>query len=513
MFSLILAADRMPDPVAGPHKKGTPRMRPHGRFAILTLLAFFVFAAPSAASRRRTEAAPRVHGAAQTDLTRKEPYLLYTGFETEMKVVWQLTSTATCSIAWGPDTTYAMGSAQTSEYGSDHQHAYTITGLAPATKYYYRVTTPDVPHSGSFVTAPPASEPDLMFFAYGDTRSYPATHDQVAARMLADIAADPARQTLAVATGDLVLNGDSETDWTSQFFSSSYPNIRRLLATVPFQSAKGNHEESGSLFVKYFPYPFVSGRYWSFDYGPAHFTVVDQYTAYGSGSAQLQWITDDLRNSTKPWKFIVLHEPGWSAGGDHENNPTVQTYIQPLCIQYGVSIVFGGHNHYYARAVVNGVTHITTGGGGAPLYQPNPSYPYIVTCASVNHYCRVTIQGSVLTCEAVTPAGAIVDSFTLQSPATVPVQPQTLTLEEARPNPFTSETLIRWRTTDGNHSSLVILDVAGRRVRTFQAKGPGWHSVRWDGKNDAGRPMGSGLYFYREQPWNSTAEGKVFLVR
>ena len=40
----------------------------------------------------------------------------------------------------------------------------------------------------------------------------------------------------------------------------------------------GNHEGPATLFVKYFPYPFVGGRYWSFDYGPIHVTVVDHPT-------------------------------------------------------------------------------------------------------------------------------------------------------------------------------------------------------------------------------------------
>ena len=133
--------------------------------------------------------------------------------------------------------------------------------------------------------------------------------------------------------------------------------------------------------------------------------MIDQYTSYGPGSAQLQWITSDLSASTKPWKFVVLHEPGWSAGGNHPNNTQVQTDMQPLCLQYGVSIVFGGHNHYYARAVVNGIEHLTIGGGGAPLYTPDPSYPYVVASARAYHYCKIAISGGTLTFQAVTPAG------------------------------------------------------------------------------------------------------------
>jgi hypothetical protein len=45
--------------------------------------------------------------------------------------------------------------------------------------------------------------------------------------------------------------------------------------------------------------------------------------------------------------------------------------------------VFGGHNHYYACAEVNGVIYITTGGGDAPLITPDPSYPNVVTALGI----------------------------------------------------------------------------------------------------------------------------------
>ena len=120
-------------------------------------------------------------------------------------------------------------------------------------------------------------------------------------------------QSIILFVGDLVSNGDNESYWGNQFFDPSYPNILKLLARVPYQVAIGNHEGSGELFVKYFPYPFVAGRYWSFDYGPVHVVVVDQYVDYAPGSAQYQWLEGDPADSTKIWKVILLHEPGWSA--------------------------------------------------------------------------------------------------------------------------------------------------------------------------------------------------------
>jgi len=60
------------------------------------------------------------------DLMRKAPYLVYRGDNTKMRVLWQLILTDTCTIEWGTDTSYSLGSQQTTEFGTDHQHRYTI---------------------------------------------------------------------------------------------------------------------------------------------------------------------------------------------------------------------------------------------------------------------------------------------------------------------------------------------------------------------------------------------------
>ena len=62
---------------------------------------------------------------------------------------------------------------------------------------------------------------------------------------------------------------------------------------------------------------FVFLCYYSFDYGPAHITVVDQYVSFAPGSAQYIWLENDLAASQKLWKFVILHEPAWSAAGGH----------------------------------------------------------------------------------------------------------------------------------------------------------------------------------------------------
>ena len=346
-------------------------------------------------------------------ITHKAPYLIYPGVNTEMQVIWQLNDTYPSNIEWGIDTDYSKGNAKTHEYGKDHQHCYKITDLKTSTKYYYRVIAETDTFAGNFYTGPESEATKVTFFAYGDTRSNPSDHDKVAERIIANYKEDKNAQTIIINRGDLVRNGDDEEDWDRQFFDPSYKNIQELFRTLPYLAVMGNHEKTGQLFAKYYPHPFFSDRYyWSFDYGPAHIVILDQYTPYSSGSAQYKWLEKDLSSTVKPWKFIVMHEPGWSAK-KNRNNPDVQKYIQPLCNTYRVQMVIVGHNHFYARAEVDGVVHITTGGGGAGLYDPDPSFPNIVIVNKSHHFCKIEIDGDSLQFSAIKHDGEIIDEFSL----------------------------------------------------------------------------------------------------
>jgi hypothetical protein len=168
------------------------------------------------------------------------------------------------------------------------------------------------------------------------------------------------------------------------------------------------------VWSKYFWYPYVGNYYWSTDYGPAHFAFIDQYIDYSPGSTQYNWLENDLASTNKEWVFIVLHAPGYSADGYHDDSWDVQNYIQPLCETYGVDIVFAGHNHNYSRCTVNGVTHLTTGGGGAPQVTPDPYYnPYIDACERALHFCKIAINGTQLDATIVRADGSWIETFTL----------------------------------------------------------------------------------------------------
>jgi hypothetical protein len=402
------------------------------------------------------------------------------------------------------------------EFGADHQHSYTMTGLTPGQLYKFRVNFDGTMYTGSFRAAPPAGTTKLKFIAYGDTRTNSSIHNQVVGQLLHSVDVDPERQTMVVSVGDMVTSGDDEASWDNEYFPAVYANIRRLGATLPLQGCMGNHEGSGTLFSKYFPYPFVDGRYWSYDYGPAHFTVVDQYVNYSPGSAQYAWIQNDLATTTQPWRFVVLHEPGWSAGGGHPNNTAVQDFLQPLFVQYGVAIVFTGHNHYYARAIVDGVNHITTGGGGGPLHTPVPGSENVVAFVKSFQYSRITIDGPTLGFAAVN-AGTVLDTFTIHRSAAEAPRPKVsaLVLGQATPNPFNPQTTIRFELPAAGRAKLAVYDLAGHLVRTLvdgdQPAGAG--EVAWNGCDASGRGLPSGTYFARLEAGGDSRTTRMSLVR
>jgi hypothetical protein len=352
---------------------------------------------------------------------RKGPYLLFEGVNTSMAVLWQTTANESNSIRWGTDTAYGMGQATVGVYGSDFQHKHVISGLQPGKMYYYEVVGYG---TGSFRTAPASTATTVKLMAYGDTRSTPAAHEQVAGRMRGVYAADPAFQTISLQAGDWVAN-DTEASWAREWFvsESTYPQMHAIQAEVPIIGCRGNHEGVGTIYRKYFPEPYSAEFYWSFDYGPLHVAVVDQYTADTAGSAQYNWLKSDLAASSKPWKIVLLHAPGWTSGG-HSGNTNVQTVLQPLFNKYGVQMVIGGHNHYYARAVVDGIQHLTLGGGGAPLYAPGSGHPNIVKTDKSYHHAEIEISGTAMVFTARRSDGTVIESITIPAHTTNGRSPQ-----------------------------------------------------------------------------------------
>ncbi|UCH82787.1 MAG: T9SS type A sorting domain-containing protein, partial [Candidatus Latescibacterota bacterium] len=97
-----------------------------------------------------------------------------------------------------------------------------------------------------------------------------------------------------------------------------------------------------------------------------------------------------------------------------------------------------------------------------------------------------------------------------------PVVPGRFALYQNSPNPFNPSTVIRYDVPSGSGNvSLVVYDVNGRLVRTLKdaVETPGEKTVTWDGRDNAGEHVSSGVYFYRLVTPGYSETHKMVLIR
>jgi hypothetical protein len=88
-------------------------------------------------------------------------------------------------------------------------------------------------------------------------------------------------------------------------------------------------------------------------------------------------------------------------------------------------------------------------------------------------------------------------------------------LAQNAPNPFNPTTTIRFTIPEDGYVKLTVYDAAGRQVRALvngQLRA-NFYKVEWNGKNDAGRQVSSGVYFYRIQAGSHVQSKKMLLLR
>ncbi len=417
------------------------------RFSVCILLSVLVCAcAPAAAPAQPAE-------------FRIQPYLVFTAQSDSMTVQWKADRMpAKVLIEWGADEKVQDGKAEVKDAGGEqgeHLMAYTIRGLKPGVRTFYRVTMDGKALGASFFTAPKNANA-FSLYAVSDTQVNPAIQDKLMAGILADIQKLPdARQTVLLHGGDHVSHGLVETDWIIEYFNAYYQNTVKGLASLPVVGALGNHQlyeakeyvkvcskPYAKTYSKFFPYSFYPDPqhfYYSIDYGTVHITVIDPYTAeFQPGSAQYAWLQADL---AKPagYKIVMMHQTAWAY---RRGALALRQHLHPLFKASGVNLVLQGHEHYYNRLIVDGIPYVTIGGGGGSLVYPDKyrtvyddpdDYLVMSTCVDVafspdpelpkvkledpgvalrvNHYLRLDWDGKKMSIRAVGMDGNILDCF------------------------------------------------------------------------------------------------------
>ena len=300
-------------------------------------------------------------------------------------------------------------------------HTAVMAGLAPGTRYFYRVAQPALGQASAtynFTTAPAADggggdEPTRVV-VFGDLGVSVNDSDyetsQLPPSQLNDVPVQTVRAmerlgeaewaSMMLLVGDLSYACGTMLKW-DLFLSLMQP----LAAAIPLQVAAGNHEmddpklagnvvsgsqdsggECGVPYAHYFglrqPYGDARGFYGSWNHGRIHFVSFNTEVNWTSGSAQLRWLEADLAGVNKtvtPFTVFAGHRPylatntcrGWKTRTDLM--AALENTLEPLFDAYNVQLALWGHVHDYERTcsvrrrrcvAQGGTTHVVIGNAG-----------------------------------------------------------------------------------------------------------------------------------------------------
>ncbi|MCG3118815.1 MAG: hypothetical protein ALAOOOJD_01090 [bacterium] len=117
--------------------------------------------------------------------------------------------------------------------------------------------------------------------------------------------------------------------------------------------------------------------------------------------------------------------------------------------------------------------------------------------------------------------GWLVDNLLIQPNATsvtsqTAALPSEYNLAQNYPNPFNPSTKIKYALPQNSAVQLVVYNASGQKVRTLvdaARQAAGYHEIIWNGANDVGQPVASGVYFYKLTAGNYVRALKMLVVK
>lgn len=383
-------------------------------------------------------------------------------------VRWRTNVACNSTVQYG--TALAYGNA-VSDAAVTTEHTVTLTGLLPATKYYYSIGTSANALQGDavnyFYTAPTTgSTTPVRIWALGDFGNGSAT--QTAVRNAFATYAGTTPTNLWLWLGDNAYENGTDAEYQSKVFAV-YPD---QFKNIPLFPSPGNHDyaqigyQSSSAMTTNFPYfsifsvpqngesgGLASGtpKYYSYNYANLHVISLDSYgTANAPGSPMYTWLNNDLAANTQRWTVAYFHHPPYTKGS-HNSDTAIElkdmrTNIIPLLESYHVDLVLSGHSHNNERSYLikghygiastftqamkvstatnafvktppyDGTVYVVCGTGGETGSGTQAGYP--MPCMFFNNttYAAslvIDVNGDNLSCKYLASTGAIVDQFTI----------------------------------------------------------------------------------------------------
>ena len=267
------------------------------------------------------------------------------------------------------------------------QYTAQIENLSSDSEYEYRII--DGEHCTNFFTLKTSAEKNFKAIIFPDSQS--ADYDVWG--NVAKIAFEKNPDAdFFVNVGDIVDNGEDSSQWRAWF-----NQISAQMKILPFAPVMGNHETYNRewkvrepvAYLNYFAVPEngvenFSRRFYSFDYGAAHFVVLDsQWDELGKEiiAAQKKWLREDAEKNSKAWKIAFIHKDvlQYRINGRPEREEgfsDVGEIFMPEFEDLNFDVVFTAHLHTYRnrgrlknfRADETGTLYILTGLSGDVRY-------------------------------------------------------------------------------------------------------------------------------------------------
>jgi predicted phosphodiesterase len=304
-----------------------------------------------------------------------------------------------------------------------------LSGLRPDTPYAYRVYSIEEETDDEGASKEKASGKDkgkVYEFrtgsGLGEARTFAVMGDshgnqEVLHELLTQTIEETPSLDFLLHVGDAVDDGSVAGSWHTDFIDPA----RKFLAAVPVQVAMGNHEKG---VLPPFQLASVDGAdrpaVDSFASGNVFVVLVNTNQDFSPVSQQYQQLEQRLSSPearAAVWRFVAFHHPpfaaGWGFCNGYDGDADVRESLVPLLTRHGVDVVFNGHVHGYERGTWEGVTYITTGGGGGALDHACTPWPHIVVSSYVHHILSVDVKGSNMVVTARALDGAVIDKFEL----------------------------------------------------------------------------------------------------
>jgi hypothetical protein len=216
--------------------------------------------------------------------------------------------------------------------------------------------------------------------------------------------------SLVLMLGDNIYGSDRPQDFVRKF-EAPYKGV--LGKGVKFYASLGNHDSREQRFYKL--YNMDCKLYYTFKapkedvrFFALESTYVDQ--------DQLKWIEDELKKSNEKWKIAFFHHPLYSSARTHGSQLKLRAVLEPLFIQYRVSLVLNGHDHAYERIKPqNGIHYFVEGSSGklraGDLRKGSPLTAF--GNDTTRTFMLMEVDGDTLTFNAIDMQGNVIDSGTI----------------------------------------------------------------------------------------------------